>query len=178
MRSTAAKRLLAGVVVGLGLVAAGPAGGALAAAQNGTTHSSSFFFPLGGGGHAPASCTALVALPAAIASDDVNGVQHGTANNNGFWGGETYTGPATLYALNGDGSLGAAQYSGHVTEWDGGGQNSIAGTSQTEFGTTLTFQGTSVTDPSQTLHLHADIHQTTNNAGTVTASTMNISCSS
>lgn len=177
MKINGAKRLLAGVVLVLGLAAIGPASGAFAAAQNGTTHSSSFFFPLGGA-HAPASCTALVALPAAIASDDVNGVQHGTGNNNGFWGGETYTGPATVYSLNDDGSLGAAQYTGHVTEWDGGGQNSIAGTNQTEFGTTLSFHGTSVTDPSQTLHLHADIHQTTNNAGTTTASVMNISCSS
>lgn len=177
MRGTAAKRLLAGTVLGLGLVAVGPAAGALGAAQTATTHTNTFFFGLSGA-NAPASCAALVAFPAAIASNDVNGVQHGTQNNNGFWSTETYTGPATLYSLNDDGTLASAQYTGHVTEWDGGGQNSPSGNNQGEFGTTLSFHGTSVTDPLQTLDIHADIHQTFNNAGTPTASVMHISCSS
>jgi hypothetical protein len=164
-------------LVGLtALVALAATGSAFADAgtQNGTTHNSVFFFPLGGA-NAPASCTALISFPAAFFSADVNGVQHGTFNNNGGWGGETYTGLATLYALNDDGSLGAAQYVGHVTEWDGGGNNKAG---QSEGGFTLSFHGTSVSDPTQTLQINGNGHLTTNNAGVLTASFMNVSCSS
>jgi hypothetical protein len=154
-------------------VAFAATGSAFAAAQNGTTHSSVFFFPLGGG-NAPASCTSLVSFPAAFFSEDVNGVQHGTFNKNGGWGGETYTGQATLYAQNSDGSLGAAQYVGHVTEWDGGGGNKAG---QSEGGFTLDFHGTSVTNAAQSLQIHGNGHMTTNNAGVQTAAFMNVSCS-
>jgi hypothetical protein len=161
------------LAVGLGVI--GPTTAAFGAVLNGTTHSSSFFFPLGGG-HAPASCQALIAFPVAIVSDDGHGVSHGTLNNNGGWGGSTFTGPATMYSLNQDGSLGAAQYVGRVTEWDGGGQNTLSGLNQTEGGITLTFQGISVSNPSQTLHLHFNAHMTTNNSGTPTATVDNGSC--
>jgi hypothetical protein len=164
---------VAALAVGLGVM--GPTTAAFATVQNGTTHSSSFFFPLDGA-HAPASCQALIAFPVAIVSNDGNGVSHGTLNKNGGWGGNTFTGPATMFSLNPDGSLGAAQYVGHVTEWDGGGQNSLSGLNQTEGGITLNFQGTSVANPSQTLLLHFNMHMTTNNSGTPTATIVNGSC--
>jgi hypothetical protein len=164
---------LAGFAVMVALAATGSAF-ADSGTQNGTTHSDVFFYPIAGT-KAPPSCTALVSFPAAFYSEDVNSVQHGTVNNNGGWGGETSTGQATLYALNGDGSLGAAQYVGHVTEWDGGGGNQAG---QTSGGFTLDFHGTSVTNPSQTLQVHANGHMTTNNAGIQTAAFTNVSCSS
>ena len=49
-------------------------------------------------------------------------VSHGTQNKNGDWGGETAEGPAVLAT-----SGGTAQYTGHLTEWGGGGQNSNPG---------------------------------------------------
>jgi hypothetical protein len=141
MMRTIRVRLLGTAILAAGVAAVAPATGAFGAAQNGTTHTTSFFFPIAGA-HAPAACKALVSFPAAIASDDVNGFQHGTANKSGAWGGETHTGSATLYSLEPDGmTLGAPQHVGHVTEWDGGGQNSPSGTNQTEFGETSTSRG-------------------------------------
>jgi hypothetical protein len=169
-----ASALVAGLTIVAALAAAGTALAGGGGAQNGTVHTNVFFFPLDGT-NAPPSCTALVSFPAAFSSDDVNGVQHGTVNKNGGWGGETYTGDATLYSLNGDGSLGAAQYVGHVTEWDGGGNNSGG---QSEGGFTLDFHGTSVANPSQTLQIHGNGHVTTNNGGIQTAAFMNVRCSS
>ena len=97
-------------------------------------------------------------------------VSHGTLNKNGDWGGGTVTGPAVLTT-----SDGTVQYSGHVTEWFGGGQNSNPGgppTQQGEFGMTTNFNGSG---PAGTLSIHSNGHFTTNNAGTPTASVMNIS---
>ena len=67
------------------------------------------------------------------------------------------------------------QYSGHLTEWFGGGQNSNPGaapTQQSEFGDTTNFNGSGLAD---TLSIHSDRHFTTNNAGTPTASVINTS---
>lgn len=101
-------------------------------------------------------------------------VSHGTLNKNGDWGGGTVTGPAELTT-----SDGTVQYAGHLTEWFGGGQNSNPGgdpTQQSEFGFTETFNGSG---QAGTISIHADGHNTTNNAGTTTASFMNatVNCS-
>lgn len=98
-----------------------------------------------------------------------NSVSHGTINKNGDWGGGTAEGPAILTS-----SDGTTQYTGHVTEWFGGGQNSNPGgapTQQSEGGFTLTFNGVG---PAGSLSIHIDTHSTTNNAGTPTANTFNV----
>lgn len=99
-----------------------------------------------------------------------NSVAHGTLNKNGDWGGGTVTGPAALTT-----SDGTIQYSGHLTEWFGGGQNSNPGappTQQSEFGFTTNFNGSGLAG---TLSIHVDGHMTTNNAGTTTANVRNVS---
>jgi hypothetical protein len=103
-----------------------------------------------------------------------NSVQHFTTNKNGDWGGMTATGPAELTAP--DGTL---AYTGHLTQWYGAGQNSNPGgqpTQQSATGFTLTFNGSG---PAGTISIHANTHQTTNNAGTTTASTLSgrVTCS-
>ena len=99
-----------------------------------------------------------------------NSVSHGTLNSNGDWGGGTASGPAVL-----TNSLGTIEYSGHLTEWFGGGQNSNPGgppTQQSEQGFTTNFNGSG---PAGTLSIHANGHFTTNNAGTPTANVTNVS---
>lgn len=103
-----------------------------------------------------------------------NAVSHGTLNKNGDWGGFTANGPAVLTS-----SDGTVQYSGHATEWGGGGQNSNPGgdpTQQSEGGFTLHFNGSG---PAGSISIHVDQHSTTNNNGTPTANVMNaaVSCS-
>ena len=90
------------------------------------------------------------------------------SNKNGDWGGETLTGQAT-FSENG----GPALYAGKLTTWDGGGNNAKA---QTEIGDTLTFHGSG---PAGSLDIHANFHQTTNAAGTLTANVtnVNVTCS-
>jgi hypothetical protein len=100
-----------------------------------------------------------------------NAVSHGTTNKNGDWGGGTAEGQADLTS-----SDGIVQYSGHATEWGGGGQNSPTGTNQTENGFTLTFNGTGIAG---TVSIHADMHSTTNNSGAPTSNHMDatVTCS-
>jgi hypothetical protein len=62
-------------------------------------------------------------------------------------------------------------YQGHLTIWDGGGNNAK---SQTETGFTLDFEGSGAAG---TLSLHVDSHQTTNAHGTLTASPTNVTIS-
>ena len=104
---------------------------------------------------------------------DGKAVSHGTLNKNGDWGGFTAEGPAVLTSSNG-----ATQYSGHATEWAGGGQNSNPGgppTQQSEGGFTLHFNGSG---PLGTISIHVDAHSTTNNSGTPTNNFthVNVSC--
>lgn len=98
-----------------------------------------------------------------------NSVAHFTANKNGFWAGGTSEGPGTLTS-----SDGTVEYAGHLTEWDGFGQNSPSGANQTEFGRTVTFNGSG---PAGNLSLHLDVHQTFNNAGTPTSNVLNVTVS-
>lgn len=96
-----------------------------------------------------------------------NAVMHGTQNKNGDWGGATATGPAVFTT-----SDGTVQYTGHATAWFGGGQNSNPGgppTNQSEQGFTFNFSGTG---PAGTISIHANSHQTTNNAGTPTSNVL------
>ena len=76
-------------------------------------------------------------------------------------------------------SDGTVQYTGHLTQWYGSGQNSNPGgapTQQSETGFTVNFNGSG---PAGSISIHANSHLTTNNAGTQTAQTMTgtVSCS-
>ena len=95
-------------------------------------------------------------------------VFHFTSNNNGDWGGGTMQGQAVLSTPDG-----TAQYSGHVTQWFGQGNNSGG---QTEQGFTLSFNGSG---PAGKISIHANGHTTTNNAGTTTSNFNNgtVTCS-
>ena len=93
-----------------------------------------------------------------------NGVLHGSFNANGDWGGGTGEGPGTI--TDGEGNV---LYSGHLTEWGGGGNNAKA---QSENGFTLSFTGTGV-DGSITVN--AVSHMTTNAHGAVTSNLFNAS---
>jgi hypothetical protein len=97
-----------------------------------------------------------------------NSVFHGTQNKNGDWGGATATGPAVLTS-----SDGTVQYSGHATEWFGGGNNSGG---QSEGGFTTNFNGSGVAGA---ISIHAHGHSTTNNAGTQTSNVFSatVTCS-
>jgi hypothetical protein len=97
---------------------------------------------------------------------DGNSVSHGTMNANGDWGGGTTEGTATFYEN--DGTTNTPWYTGHLTTWDGGGNNAK---SQNEGGDTLTFHGTGAAG---TLDIHANFHSTFNAAGTPTANVLNV----
>jgi hypothetical protein len=132
--------------------------------------------------HAPAPATGgfdigppPVAVPSSClfgSGDDIsltflsgNAVFHDSSNKNGDWGGETAEGTAQLLVN------GTPTYQGHLTIWGGGGNNT---TLQTENGFTLNFSGTGLSDPSQTVALHANTQSTTNAAGTSTANVFNV----
>ena len=153
--------------------------------QNGTTHCdlsdpSCGFNPLltgppPPGVSIPANCPAFLSTDAwALNFVSGNSVSHGTLNKNGDWGGGTGEGPAVLTT-----SDGTVQYSGHATEWGGGGQNSNPGgppTQQSEFGFTFNFNGSG---PAGTVSIHVNQHSTTNNSGTPTSNVfgVTVSCS-
>ena len=123
----------------------------------------------------PSSCPAFLSSDAwTLSFTGGNSVSHGTLNKNGDWGGGTAEGPAVLAS-----SVGTVEYTGHATEWGGGGQNSDPGgdpTQQSENGFTLHFNGSG---PAGSLDIHVDMHSTTNNAGTPTSNitNVNVSCS-
>ena len=111
--------------------------------------------------------------PAFLSSDnwllnfvDGNSVSHGTENKNGDWGGGTAEGTAVLTS-----SDGTVQYTGHATEWGGGGQNSPTGANQTEGGFTTHFNGSGAAG---SIDIHVDSHSTTNNGGTPTNNFTNV----
>jgi len=146
--------------------------------QNGTTHCNSAD-PLCGinpllTGPAPPFVTFVGDCPDFLTTDswalnftDGNSVSHGTLNKNGDWGGGTANGPAVFTT-----SDGTIQYSGRATEWAGGGQNSNPGgppTNQSMNGFTFHFNGSGIAG---TISIHANMHQTTNNAGTVTSNVL------
>jgi hypothetical protein len=103
-----------------------------------------------------------------------NSVSHGTDNKNGSWGGGTAEGQAVFTT-----SDGTVQYTGHLQEWFGGGQNTPDGSSQVgqgENGFTTNFNGSGVAGK---LSIHASGHMTFNNSGRLTANTTNaqVTCS-
>jgi hypothetical protein len=120
-------------------------------------------------GPPPAQVTLPANCPGFLSSDTWvldftgggNGHFYGTMNKNGDWGGGAAEGPASLST-----SDGTVQYSGHLQLWFGEGQNSPAGTKQTENGFTLNFKGTGIAG-SVSINIHQ--HTTTNNAGRPTA---------
>lgn len=119
----------------------------------------------------PANCPAFLSTDTwTLAFVSGNAVFHETMNKNGHWGGFTATGQAVLTT-----SDTTVQYSGHLTEWGGGGNNSAA---QTEGGFTLTLNG-SGSGTAGNLTIHVTSHTTTNNSGTPTATVQNanVTCS-
>lgn len=114
-----------------------------------------------------------------------NAVSHETSNKNGDWGGLTFEGTAIFQEApySGFDDMGnpidtgapVQLYEGHLSYWNGGGNNSGG---QTEGGATLDFHGTALAGTG-TLDLHVNFHGTANNAGTPTANVqnVNIACS-
>ena len=89
------------------------------------------------------------------------GVFHGTANNNGDWGGETLQGTAVFY----EDTTPIAQ--GHLTIWEGGGNNSMG---QNEGGITVNFTGGGI-------QIHVNAHGTVpanSSTGLPTANVQNV----
>jgi len=96
-------------------------------------------------------------------------VMYGTVNKNGDWGGGNLEGTAVFL------DDGTPYYVGHVHFWFGGGNN-IQG--QSESGYTLSYKGTGLSDPSQTLSMnlsggyaqpaHSTSFSTFRNHGTIT----------
>ena len=143
-----------GAVIGI------PATGAFAAASH--SDPTGMVLDLGPNqGGLPANCP-FPNGDAALTITSGNFVSHFTSNNNGGWGGETLTGQA-VFSENG-----TPLYAGHLTTWDGAGNNAKA---QTENGDTLTFHGSG---PAGSLDIHANFHGITNAAGTLTANVQNV----
>jgi hypothetical protein len=108
-------------------------------------------------------------------------VAHDTSNNNGDWGGLTFTGTATLRETPYSGfdsnnnpiDTGAPVplYSGHLTYWTGGGNNANG---QNEGGATVNFSGTSLTGPAM-VTIHVNFHGTMSSSGMMAGNPQNVS---
>jgi hypothetical protein len=122
----------------------------------------------------PAGCP--IQLPFAAVSNSGNGVMHLTVNSTGDWFTMTFEGNATISPVTFDASgnpvLGAPTFSGHIQVWDGGADN----LQNMVFHVTANFQGTSLTNPGQTLDLHANFGATLNANGLITATPTNVTC--
>jgi hypothetical protein len=121
----------------------------------------------------PAGCP--IQLPFAAVSNSGNGVMHFTLNSTGDWFTMTFEGDATInpVTLSSSGPiLGAPTFSGHIQVWDGGADN----LQNRVFHITANFQGTSLTNPGQTLDLHANFGATFNPNGSITATPTNVTC--
>ncbi len=126
----------------------------------------------------PANCP-FTNEDASLLVVDGHAVSHDTSNKNGDWGGLTLTGTAIFQEApySGFDTMGnpidtgapVPFYEGHLSYWEGGGNNAAA---QTEGGFTLDFHGSG---PAGSFDLHVNTHQTTNNSGTPTASVANVS---
>ena len=115
-----------------------------------------------------ANCPAFLSGDWSLDFVSGNSISHFTSNNNGGWGTATAQGPANLTT-----SDGTVQYSGHLTEWFGGGSNKAG---QTDGGFTLNFMGSG---QAGNLSIHVESGSTTNNSGAPTAdhSTATLTCS-
>jgi hypothetical protein len=123
----------------------------------------------------PAGCP--IQLPFAAVSNSGNGVMHFTLNSTGDWFTMTFEGDATISPVTFDSLghpvLGSPTFSGHIQVWDGGADN----LRNSVFHVTANFQGTSLTNPGQTLDLHANFGATFNADGSITATPTNVTCS-
>ncbi len=123
----------------------------------------------------PAGCP--IQLPFAAVSNSGNGVMHFTQNSTGEWFTMTFEGDATISPVTfdtlGKPVLGSPTFSGHIQVWDGGAVN----LQNRVFHVTANFQGTSLTNPGQTLDLHANFGATFNADGSITATPTNVTCS-
>ncbi|MDP5228424.1 MULTISPECIES: hypothetical protein [Arthrobacter] len=100
-----------------------------------------------------------------------NSIQHLTVNNAGdSWFTTTEEGQVTLVTTLSDWST--ATFTGHVQEWFGAEMNNKNSVTHATFN----FQGTSVSDPSMTLSMHAAFTFTTNANGVVTVNNQTVSC--
>jgi hypothetical protein len=118
----------------------------------------------------PATCAGPVGLTMFSATG--NGVQHLTVNGTGDWFTTTFEGTGTLFMIDAQNNVGPL-YQGHVQEWFGAEDNHQNGVQHATFN----FHGAQVTDPTQTLSVHAAFDVTVNANGTVTANHFNVSCS-
>jgi len=127
---------------------------------------------------APAGCP--LQLPIAFVPISGNAIQHDTTNKAGDdWFTTTFTGTVDAYAgviTDDEGDVaptGPMLYSGHLTTWFGAEDNKQNGV----FHSTLDFHGTSP-DGSSTVRLHGNFDVTTNANGKLTATPVNLTCSS
>ena len=157
MRYDSIKRLVAvgAAVVG---IAASVATASAAGAFTTTTHTDT----LRGG--IPVTCAGT---GVSLINATGNGVQHLTVNGTGDWFTETFAGVGTLTML-----PPGTTYQGHVQTWFGSEDNNQNGVVHA----TLNFDGSSVADPSQILHMHAAFDVTVNANGEITANHFTVDC--
>lgn len=99
-----------------------------------------------------------------------NWVQHLTVNNAGdSWFTTTEEGQVTLWTTTSDGPT---AWTGHVQEWFGAEDNNKNSVQHA----TMNFQGTSTTDPSKTLSMHAAFTATVNANGVMTVNNQTVTC--
>jgi hypothetical protein len=140
-----------------------------------TNHFSTLFLIATSPPDLPPGCP--VQLPFAAVSNSGNGVMHFTMNSTGDWFTMTFEGNATIspvtFDSNGNPVLGAPTFSGHLQVWDGGANN----LQNRVFHVTANFQGTSLTNSTVTVDLHANFGATFNANGSITATPTNTTCS-
>ncbi len=157
MRYGSIKRLVAAGAAAVGVVAS-VATASAAGAFTTTTHVDT----LRGG--IPVTCAGT---GVSLINATGNGVQHQTVNGTGDWFTETFAGEGALTMV-----PPGATYQGHVQTWFGIEDNNQNGVVHA----TLNFDGASVADPSQLLHMHAAFDVTVNANGVPTASHFTVDC--
>lgn len=105
-----------------------------------------------------------------IVSGTGNGVQHLNVNGTGDWFTETFEGQGTLVQTAGPEA--GAVYQGHIQTWFGSEDNNQNNVQHATFN----FDGANVSNPADTLGMHAAFDVTTNANGTVTANNFTVSC--
>lgn len=174
---------MASALMAGGLVVAGPSALASATAQHLPAASlpPEVLSPTTGLATVNGCPDALVSDWGVLMMNSGNAVMHDSTNKNGDWGGDTVEGigTITLYttapdnpddpsSMPSDPDTNFGPFTGHVTQWGGGGNNSKG---QGEGGFTFSFHGVSESGMTVDVQLHA--HQTFSaaNGGTPTANT-------